>query len=192
MSGRSGEDRRVQYTKMFLREALFDLMKEKPVGKITPTELCRRANVNRNTFYAHYASPEALLESIENELFAAIGASLESSRRTGRRLELLTEICQAIRNNADLCTSILSDHGDPDFLLRLVDMARDQALAEWKELGVDADSDALKLLYAFSALGSVGLIRAWIETGMQRTPEEIARLLDSATMSGLTAFLPRK
>jgi hypothetical protein len=45
------EDRRVLYTKMFLREALLELMREKPVDRITPTELCRRAGINRNDTY---------------------------------------------------------------------------------------------------------------------------------------------
>ena len=42
-SQKSKTDRRILYTKIFLKEALLELMKEKPVDKITPTELCRKA-----------------------------------------------------------------------------------------------------------------------------------------------------
>ena len=42
-------DRRVRYTKMVLRESLLELMKTKPVVKITTTELCKHADINRNT-----------------------------------------------------------------------------------------------------------------------------------------------
>ena len=73
------EDRRVAYTKMFLKESLLSLLQEKPIGKITPTELCRRADINRNTFYTHYESPEALLRSIEEELYGRIRHSVEHS-----------------------------------------------------------------------------------------------------------------
>jgi predicted transcriptional regulator len=58
MSGKPGMDRRVLYTKMFLREALFELMREKPIGKITPTELCRKANINRNIFTRIIRAPK--------------------------------------------------------------------------------------------------------------------------------------
>ena len=47
-------DRRVRYTKTVLKQSLLELMKDRPIGKITVTEICRLADVNRNTFYAHY------------------------------------------------------------------------------------------------------------------------------------------
>jgi AcrR family transcriptional regulator len=56
---------RMLYTKKFLRESLLALMKEKPTAKIAPSELCRHAGMNRNTFYTHYGILEALLKSIE-------------------------------------------------------------------------------------------------------------------------------
>ena len=34
-------DRRVKFTKMVLRESLLELMREKPIGEITVTELCK-------------------------------------------------------------------------------------------------------------------------------------------------------
>jgi len=70
------EDRRVRYTKMVLRESLLALMKQKAISKITPTELCRHADVNRNTFYAHYSSPYDLLIQIESELYEEIRQSI--------------------------------------------------------------------------------------------------------------------
>ena len=38
-------DRRVKFTKMVLRESLLELMREKPIGEITVTELCKNARV---------------------------------------------------------------------------------------------------------------------------------------------------
>lgn len=61
-------DRRVKYTLLALRGSLLELMREKDVSRITVKELCERADVNRGTFYAHYASPADLLEQIEQEL----------------------------------------------------------------------------------------------------------------------------
>ena len=73
-------DRRVLYTKMFLRESLLALMREMPISKITPTELCRRAGINRNTFYTHYQSAEELLSEIEEELFTKVRSSFERTQ----------------------------------------------------------------------------------------------------------------
>ncbi len=47
---RKKEDRRTQYSKMVIRDTLFELMREKPINKITVKELCERAAGNRSTF----------------------------------------------------------------------------------------------------------------------------------------------
>lgn len=65
-------DRRVKYTLLALRGSLLELMREKDVSRITVKELCERADVNRGTFYAHYASPADLLEQIEQELLEKV------------------------------------------------------------------------------------------------------------------------
>ena len=36
-------DRRTKYTKSVIRQALFDLLKEKPLNKITVTDICKMA-----------------------------------------------------------------------------------------------------------------------------------------------------
>lgn len=77
-------DRRVKYTLLALRGSLLELMREKDVSRITVKELCERADVNRGTFYAHYASPADLLEQIEQELLEKVLASLESKLATAR------------------------------------------------------------------------------------------------------------
>lgn len=182
-------DRRVLYTKMFLRESLLELMKEKPIGKITPTELCRRADINRNTFYTHYDSPEALLHSIQNELFEQIRQSVEQSWKNGSMPAFLTEVCQVIHDNGDLCKTLFSDYGDKDFLRRIVDLAHDKTIAEWKAAGMKEDSGQPELLYAFSVNGSVAVIQKWIQDGMRYTPEEIALFIEKASFTGLKAFL---
>lgn len=56
------EDRRVKFTKMFLKESLIDLLEEKSIFKITIKEICEKADINRATFYAHYSDQYNLLE----------------------------------------------------------------------------------------------------------------------------------
>ena len=46
-----GIDRRVRKTKRQLRQALMDLMSEKPSKSISVRELAERADINRGTFY---------------------------------------------------------------------------------------------------------------------------------------------
>ena len=47
-------DNRVRITKMMIRNALLQLLKEKTLQTITVRELCQVADINRGTFYTHY------------------------------------------------------------------------------------------------------------------------------------------
>ena len=181
-------DRRVQYTKMFLRESLLALMMEKPISKITPTELCRHAKMNRNTFYSHYNSPEALLESIEVELYEQIRGSIERPLKNGSISSLLTEICQAIYEHRDLCAVLFSDYGDKDFLRRIISLAHERTIAEWKAAGMENDGDLAEMFYNFSVNGSVSVIQQWTQDCTKKSPQEIAQFLERASYCGLQGF----
>jgi AcrR family transcriptional regulator len=50
-------------------------MRTKTIDRISILELCKTADVNRNTFYAHYSTPEDVLNEIENELVEESGNS---------------------------------------------------------------------------------------------------------------------
>ncbi|MHA3683675.1 TetR/AcrR family transcriptional regulator [Leucobacter sp. HY1910] len=62
-------DARIVRTRASLRAAILDLASQKPVTEITVSELAAAAEINRVTFYKHYASPaEALREALTSEL----------------------------------------------------------------------------------------------------------------------------
>jgi AcrR family transcriptional regulator len=63
MRARGLGDRRVQRTRRQLREALLALLGERRYEAISIQGIVDRANVGRSTFYAHFASKDALLYS---------------------------------------------------------------------------------------------------------------------------------
>ena len=73
------ESRRIQMTKALIRTALVELMGEKNFERITIKELCERADVNRTTFYLHYADQRSVLndlkETVCRRTVAMIGES---------------------------------------------------------------------------------------------------------------------
>lgn len=49
-------------TACLMDEALIQLINEKDYDYITITEICKRAGVNRSTFYLHYETVDAFLK----------------------------------------------------------------------------------------------------------------------------------
>lgn len=184
-------DRRVLYTKMFLKESLLELMKEKPVDKITPTELCRKAEINRNTFYAHYYSTRDVLDEIEAEFSTQIIRSL-SNRFSAENIDIsqmLNEICRIIYEKQDFCKILLSENGDAGFFEKIITLGKDVIINGWRKGGVILTDDQMDMFFAYIVNGSVALIRKWAGTDMKNTPAEVAELIERATYGGINGMI---
>lgn len=182
-------DRRVKYTKMVLCKSLLELMKEQPINKITVTDICRKADINRNTFYTHYATQFDLLASIESSLYEEIKNTVERSLNAGTINVLLLEICQSIVANGDMCKILFSEHGNKNFLKRIVYIAHDRSIAIWKSQAKFANTKLLEDLYTFSSNGSVAIIQEWVINGMKESPKDIAQFIEKATDAVVQTFL---
>ena len=52
------------------------LLRIKPYSKITVTELCRLADINRGTFYIHYFDVDDVLDDIVTESFSDVSQTI--------------------------------------------------------------------------------------------------------------------
>jgi len=63
-------------SRRLINQAFLELLREKPFEKITVTDIVKRADINRSTFYAHYPDVrglvEVLLENTINRSLALI------------------------------------------------------------------------------------------------------------------------
>lgn len=62
------EDKRIVKTKKSLKNAMIRMLEKKDFEHISITELCRRADVSRITFYSHYNDKYALLDDIFEDM----------------------------------------------------------------------------------------------------------------------------
>ena len=118
-----GNDHRTRVTKILIRKAFTDLLKKKPIQSISIKELCEAAQINRGTFYTHYADIYDLLEKMEEEMMEDFQKALEpllSMEPEGLTpVKITTGIFQCLKENADICTVTLGDFGDKEFACRL-------------------------------------------------------------------------
>ena len=55
-------------SRQLIRRAFMELLNEKSFEKITATDIIKRADINRSTFYAHYPDARGLMDEILNEI----------------------------------------------------------------------------------------------------------------------------
>jgi len=63
-------------SKKLITEALVELLDEKTLDKITVTDIVKRADINRGTFYAHYDNVSDVVTSIFETAFEIIKGSI--------------------------------------------------------------------------------------------------------------------
>ena len=62
------EDKRIVKTKRSLKAAITEMLGKEDFEHISITELCRKAEISRITFYSHYSDKYALLDDIFNDM----------------------------------------------------------------------------------------------------------------------------
>lgn len=188
---KNGEDnRRVKYTKMVLKSSLLKLMKDKPINKITVTDICKMADINRGTFYIHYFDAYDLLEKIENDLFIQISESIEKLIKNNENSKIIIkEIFEIILKNKDLCKILLSDNGDKDFLKRIINLTHNKVVTEWSMTYKNVNIHSMEYLYIYTSSGTIGIIENWIKNNFKESPERLATFVEQMTNDSLSSWL---
>lgn len=171
------EDRRVRYTRTVLQQSLLELLRERPIERITVKEICERADVNRSTFYVHYASPKELLDSIKVQLYDKI----KEERVSGRDMRsMIAGICEAFQKHRDLILVICKSGRAVDDLMPIMELCKDDFMQPMADSGVPRDR--LDMAYLFLTFGACAVIVSWVLGAFQNSAEEIAdevcRLID--------------
>ena len=178
------ESRKTRYTRMVLQDSLLELMKNKPISKITIKELCETADINRTTFYAHYRDQYDLLRTIEGETLSwakeVITDLIGKRDKKDEMLKVLEEIFQYFNGNKKHLQILMSEQGDINFQKQLLTLI-------YQEMGVSPSYAPYSVLNAkedyliFIVNGSIGLIQNWLKNGMNRSAKDMAETIYTLT-----------
>lgn len=184
------ENQRIAISKRLLKEALLRLLKEKDLSKVSITELCHEAGINRATFYRHYNVPQDVLVDIEKELIDKAQNIAPLPATTKGIMPYLEKLFTFIYDNAELARILIRSNTETH-LIELFDV-RSFAILEAKVSAKDAflfDKTNLKLLSAFLGGGGYYLVRAWLMDDISRTPKEIAQFSYELLNQNLNSYI---
>lgn len=185
-------DHRIRVTKLLLRKAFMELLRQKPIQSISIKELCDAAGINRGTFYTHYSDIYDLLYQIEEEMIVDFEKALEPlltlDEEKFNPVEISTEIFQCLKDNSDLCTVTLGDYGDKKFAFRLISLGREKCMESYLKYFKGASPKQIEYFYAFASAGCIGLLQKWLDDGMTSSANEIAQMAENIMLYGLGVF----
>jgi len=88
-------------TDQWIQSAAVELLKDKKdFFSITVSDVCRKANINRGTFYHHYANIGEVANSIEAEMMEAITAAWNEAKiKKGSIADFIHTVTEKIKEN---------------------------------------------------------------------------------------------
>ena len=167
-----------------------ELLKEKPVAKITVKEICEHAEINRSTFYKHYRDVYDLMEKLENEAVEAFEKLLDSYVQN-ETVPALVTLLTSLRENRELLLPLLANSSNDDFMKRLTDACSGYALSHphrRRTIRVIQNRRPSMLILQEEHRG---IISNWLETGTQEPPQQVAELIQSLNETVLTVLVPQ-
>lgn len=180
-------NQRAKATRARIESAFLDLLKKKDIDKISIQELCREADINRSTFYAHYQDIYDLFDKIEENM-AKQTVDIFMDADTGEVREFnrfrYVELFQYMYENREFYLIYLSGTGQSHSItLHFTEYGR-RMLQPLMEQADDKRRSILEYQIAYFNAGINAIIRRWIETGCVESPQEMAEML--ATRSTFT------
>ena len=178
---------------MILKESLMKLLKEKPISSITVKELCALADINRSTFYSHYSDQYDLLTQIEEEIIQDMNETLLNYNHTQAEeaLQMTEKIVEYVAANSDICETLFSEHGDASFKKRVMMVAHDYTVKTWMSTYPIDDPKVSEYVSLFAISGSIHILESWLKNGMDKTPKEMAEIINNLTNNGLSSLRDR-
>ena len=182
----SKETRKTRYTRMVLRDSLMELMKTRPISTINIKEICALADISRSTFYAHYNDQYDLLRKTEEETYTFMDNILNKyaiyKNDKKMTLQMMEEILQYIADNNKSIYVLFTENGDIHFQKTLFSSMYQKNYFHLKSLTDKFPDEPTKQYYfLFIVTGTIGLICHWINNGMDKSIQELARMIINIT-----------
>ena len=166
-------------SKKLINDALADLLQEKPLEKITVTDVVKRANINRGTFYAHYADIPDVVDHLIQKAFSVIRDALSQQTEPSADIgyTLLHQIQQILEEDIFLYRKILSSSAAASMQNELVETVCGYMLQN-KEIFYSGSREEYELAIRFCAGGLSNLYRDWFAGKVSCTLDELTRYGD--------------
>lgn len=171
-------------SKTLIRNALVSLMQEKPFEKITITDIVRRADINRGTFYAHFKDSREVLERIRSDALSEMKDaiySIPSDIVIRDPKPLLEKISEFLSEDSTYYRMLLSTSGIQEFLNQIKRISLDYLLeSEYAKHQLDRRALASRLDFLISAIAGTyyDIVLGTIPETLESAPSFICGMLE--------------
>ena len=171
-------------SKQMIRQAFLELLNEKTFEKITATDIIKRADINRSTFYAHYPDARGLMDEILgdiSQIFQNLLSSIDFSVFFDDPMPILQVVVDFMKENQQLYKMLIRSRMAPGVLDKLKQALIQQVLACPNLPVKDRNSAATEIRVRILLGGLIDTYRQWLAgeftCTLDEAAEEIAKII---------------
>ena len=179
-----------QVTKRALEASLKSLLLQKPLSKITVTDITEDCGINRMTFYYHFKD---IYDLIEWSLLEDAKKALEGQRTYDTWQQGFLQIFEMVLDNKPFITNVYHSISREQVELYLYKLTYDLLIGVVNECSKDLNvrEDDKEFIANFYKYAFVGVMLDWVKNDMKEDPKQIIDRLSTLMHGNVSAALER-
>lgn len=154
-----------------IEKAFINLIQKRDIEEVTVSDICKRAEINRTTFYANYSDIHALADSIKHKLENDMRDVVYNEELTkGYNSNDYLKLFRYIKDNQLFFKTYFKLGYDNEYKI----FTYDYRLAE-----EHFNSRFIEYHIEFFRAGLNKIIKMWLENGCKESPEDMNEILNS-------------
>ena len=184
-------DKRTIKTKKTIRHAFVQLLSEKDLNDITIRELADKADINRKTFYRHYAGIYEVVDEVENEIvkdFESVLGEVDFRKDLEDPSRIFDHLTKMINRDLDFYGYLLSMRSNVSLESKLTLLLKSKTKETlYAQVPIDEKTADIALEYCMTGL--IAAYRQWFNSDKQLSIEEVSEITGVLTLQGLAGLL---
>ena len=186
-------DRRTQYTKKIIKETFINLLEEKDLTKITVSEICSIADINRATFYRYYLDVYDLLTNIQKEIQEELrNAYHPESEHENTVSNFSKALLEVMLKNKKLVKVLFNTNDNIYFLDSILEFAYEKCKEKWHHDLPELSDEDIEYASVFIFNGALGVVNFWVRNDFDKNIDEISNIIESISYYGTRRFIYKK
>lgn len=185
-------DRRVIKTKHAIFKAFVELLNEKDVNQITITDIAKKANINRKTFYNYYSDAYEVMEEIESltvEAFINNMGTVEFTNMADFLTEIFIKFTETVNKDLEFFNLLFKTNNRSFLIVKIVEALKEYVQKRIEESN-ELDIPRFEVVSNFYLSGVLSVYMNWFMNNYDQSIEEISALLTELVLHGIQKKWP--
>ena len=184
-------DRRVRKTHKAIMQAYFDLIRENKTTKVSVSDIARKADIDRKTFYLHFDSVDQVLEKYINERVTYIDSLLEENNYFSDPfdVEKVYSIMEMVQKDDIKFLTLISKSDTYNELWIRIQRSISEKAFQINRSKFDIPQQTLRLIAEYFTSGVISIYRRWLKGELDMGLHELVEQVSTMSHFGIGHYL---